>query len=120
MTIQARGARVEEPMKLSAGERKRQLILDAALQTIAEDGVDAVTHRRVGQEAGVSHGVVSYHFPARDDLLYKAFEHHLGTVEAYLEQVGWQPGEPITKNQLVSMLVDGVEEELNEKTSIKV
>ena len=107
-------------MKLSAGEQKRQQILDAVLQTIAKEGVDAVTHRRVGEEAGVSHGVVSYHFPTRDELVYKAFEHHLGTVEDYLEQVDWQPNQTITKKQLVSILTSGIEEELAGKTSTKV
>ncbi|MCP3670502.1 MAG: TetR family transcriptional regulator, partial [Gammaproteobacteria bacterium] len=60
-------------MKLSAGEKTRQLILDSVLAVIAKEGVDAITHRRVGHEAGVSHGVVSYHFPTRDELIYKSF-----------------------------------------------
>lgn len=107
-------------MGISAGERKRQQILDAALQTIAKEGVDAVTHRRVGQEAGVSHGVVSYHFPNRDELIYKAFEHHLGTVDDYQEQKEWQPNEKMTKNRLLSNMTDVVTEELAGKTVTKV
>jgi DNA-binding transcriptional regulator YbjK len=107
-------------MGLSAGERKRQQILDAALQTIAKEGVDAVTHRRVGEEAGVSHGVVSYHFPTRDELLYKAFEHHLGTVEDYLDEMGWDLNEKATKGRLLTMLTTVVAEELSGKTTTKV
>ncbi|MFP6581009.1 MAG: TetR family transcriptional regulator [Candidatus Hydrogenedentota bacterium] len=107
-------------MKLSAGKRKRQQILDAALQTIAKEGVDAVTHRRVGQEAGVSHGVVSYHFPTRDELIFKSFEHHLGTVDDYLEQTGRQPNKKMTKNRLLSNIANVVAEDLAGKTVTKV
>jgi TetR/AcrR family transcriptional regulator, regulator of biofilm formation and stress response len=107
-------------MEISAGEQKRQQILDAVLQTISKEGVDSVTHRRVGQEAGVSHGVVSYHFPTRDELIYKAFEHHLGTVDDYQEQKGWQPNERMTKKRLLSNITDIVAEELAGKTVTKV
>ncbi len=107
-------------MGISAGERKRQQILDAVLQTIAKQGVDAVTHRRVGQEAGASHGVVSYHFPTREELIYKSFEYHLGTVDDYLEQSGWQQNEKMTKNRLLSNITDVVAEELAGKTVTKV
>ncbi len=107
-------------MGISAGERKRQQILDAVLQTIAKEGIDAVTHRRVGEEAGVSHGVVSYHFPTREELIYKSFEYHLGTVDDYLEQSGWQQNEKMTKNRLLSNITDVVAEELAGKTVTKV
>jgi len=107
-------------MRLSAGERTRRQILDAVLQTIAKERVDAVTHRRVGQEAGVSHGVVSYHFPTREELIYKAFEYYLGTVEDYLEQIGWDSNQKMTKHRLLSMLTRVVEEELAEKVTTKV
>jgi DNA-binding transcriptional regulator YbjK len=104
----------------SAGERRQRQILDAVLQTIAKEGVDAVTHRRVGQEGGVSHGVVSYHFPTREELIYKSFEYYLGTVEDYLVQVGWKPGQKMTKRRLLSLLTGVVEEDLAEKVTTKV
>ena len=107
-------------MELSAGERRRRQIFDAVLQTIAKEGVDAVTHRRVGQEAGVSHGVVSYHFPTRDELIYKSFEYYLGTVEDYLDQIGWKPGEKVTKRRLLSILTAVVEEDLANQVTTKV
>lgn len=94
--------------------------MDAVIQTIAKEGVDAVTHRRVGQEAGVSHGVVSYHFPTREELIYKSFEYYLGTVEDYLDVVGWKPGEKMTRRRLLSILTAVVEEDLAGKTTTKV
>ena len=107
-------------MGLSAGDKRRRQILDAVLQTIAKEGVDAVTHRRVGKEAGVSNGVVSYHFPTREELIYKSFEYYLGTVEDYLDQVGWKPGDNMTKGRLLSILTGVVEEDLAGKMTTKV
>ena len=99
-------------MKLSAGERKRHQILDAALKVIAADGVDAVTHRSVGKQAGVSHGVVSYHFPTRDSLIYKSFEHYFGSFEDLQAQAGWSPKEKMSKQRIVDVLTKVVAVEL--------
>jgi len=107
-------------MKLSAGEKTRQQILDSVLAVIAKEGVDAITHRRVGQEAGVSHGVVSYHFPTRDELIYKSFEYYFSDVEDIHAKVGWDPRKKMTKRQLVDMLTAIVSEELTNGPSILV
>jgi len=107
-------------MGLSAGDRKRQQILEAALQTIAKEGVDAVTHRRVGEEAAVSHGVVSYHFATRDELIYKSFEYFLGNVDEYVERIGWKVDNTDSVEKLLSNLALAINEELEEKWSTKV
>ena len=101
-------------MRLSAGEKKRRQILDAALLVIAKEGVDAVTHRRAGLEAGVSHGVVSYHFPTRDGLIQKSFEHYFGTFEDLQAIAGWTPDEKMSKRRIVDILTTVVAEELAE------
>jgi len=99
-------------MKLSAGEKKRRQIFDAVFAVIAADGVDAVTHRSVGKQAGVSHGVVSYHFSTRDSLIFKFFEYYFGSVEDYQNNFGWKPGEKMSKHQLVDFLCAIVAEEM--------
>lgn len=76
-------------MRLSAGEKTRQKILDSVLAVIAKEGVDAITHRRVGHEAGLSHGVVSYHFPTRDELIYESFEYYYSDFEDIQTNAGW-------------------------------
>ncbi|MEN0133537.1 MAG: TetR/AcrR family transcriptional regulator [Rhodococcus sp. (in: high G+C Gram-positive bacteria)] len=53
---------------LPAAERRAQLI-DAALTIAAEQGVDALTTRPLAAAAGVSVGVVHYHFTDKDTLL---------------------------------------------------
>lgn len=52
-------------------------VLEATLHLIARGGVDAVRYRDVSRESGVPLGTVSYHYPARDDLIHAAFAHFL-------------------------------------------
>ena len=42
-------------------------------RVVARSGLDAVTFRAVAAEAGVSHGLASYHFPDRETMIEEAF-----------------------------------------------
>ncbi|MGW2646176.1 TetR/AcrR family transcriptional regulator [Streptomyces sp. NPDC001393] len=53
----------------------RQRIITAVLQIIGEDGVAAVTNRRIAKEAGVSLGSVTYHFETQHELLRESLLH---------------------------------------------
>lgn len=53
----------------------RQNIIRAVLRIIGQDGVAAVTNRRIAQEAGVSLGSVTYHFATQHDLLRESLLH---------------------------------------------
>jgi DNA-binding transcriptional regulator YbjK len=61
------------PSTLPRAELRRREILSAVLRVVAAGGVDAVTHRRVAAEAGVSLGSTTYHFDSRDELILEAF-----------------------------------------------
>ena len=50
-------------------ERTHELMLDAAGSLLARNGPDAVTHLRVGEEAGVARATVYRHWPNRADIL---------------------------------------------------
>lgn len=65
MTEQADGRRAR-------GERTRRALMEATLRVVAEDGVGAVSHRRVCQEAGLPASSAAYHFPSITDLLEAA------------------------------------------------
>ena len=107
-------------MQISAGEKTRRQILEGALAVIDKEGVDAVTHRRVGSEAEQSHGVVSYHFPTRDALIQKAFEFHLGSAENYMSALGWRSDQRLTRAHLSKLLTRLVARELADARSIKI
>jgi DNA-binding transcriptional regulator YbjK len=52
---------------------RRERILQATLETIAEHGIDAVTHRKIATCAGVPLGSMTYYFDGMDSLLEEAF-----------------------------------------------
>ena len=54
------------------GHRRRELLLDAAMEVIASDGAAAVTHRAVAARAGVPSAAPGYHFAGVDDILVAA------------------------------------------------
>lgn len=53
----------------------RTLILEAAVQTLAEDGYGGATTVVIQRVAGVSRGRLLHYFPSRDDLLIAAAQH---------------------------------------------
>ncbi|MCC2307957.1 TetR/AcrR family transcriptional regulator [Cellulomonas chengniuliangii] len=59
------------PRRNDPGRRDR--IIGACLDVIAEDGVDGTSHRRVAAHADVPLGSMTYHFSGRDELLREAF-----------------------------------------------
>lgn len=53
---------------------RRNRVVRAAITVIAEEGIDALTHRRVAAAAGVPLGSTTYHFGSLDDLLAAALD----------------------------------------------
>jgi AcrR family transcriptional regulator len=53
----------------------RERILEAAVRRIAREGIDDVRIARIAMDAGVSAGLLHYHFASRDALLAEALEH---------------------------------------------
>lgn len=53
---------------------RRLQLLDVTIDLIARDGIDAVTHRRVAELAGVPLGSTTYYFSSREDMLVQALE----------------------------------------------
>jgi TetR/AcrR family transcriptional regulator, regulator of biofilm formation and stress response len=50
----------------------RDALCDALVRIVARDGLDGVTFRSVAAEAGVTHGLASYHFGTRDTMIVEA------------------------------------------------
>jgi TetR/AcrR family transcriptional regulator, regulator of biofilm formation and stress response len=75
------------PLEPRDGDPVRRRILLAVLQIVADDGLDAVRHRRVAELAGVSLGSTSYHFASRDDLIEAAFDLYLDGAGALLDEL---------------------------------
>lgn len=57
-----------------AADAMRARLVSAAIGQLAEEGMRGLTHRRVEQRAGVSQGLVKYHFGSLDGLIEAVFE----------------------------------------------
>lgn len=63
---------------------RKDRIIDAALDVIADHGVRGTTHRLIAAAADVPLGSLTYHFATLDDLLIQAFTRHATRMaEAY-------------------------------------
>ena len=58
------------------GERRRQQILDRAIELVAERGVDGASLRSLADEIGVSHTALRHYFDSRDALLIEVYREH--------------------------------------------
>jgi AcrR family transcriptional regulator len=50
----------------------RQALLEAIVRIVTRQGLDGLTFRAVAAEAGVTHGLASYHFPSREAMVAEA------------------------------------------------
>jgi DNA-binding transcriptional regulator YbjK len=61
-------------MTSARGTNRRESLLRAAIEVVAERGVAGVTHRAVTERAGVPLATASYYFSSIDELVYEALE----------------------------------------------
>jgi DNA-binding transcriptional regulator YbjK len=101
-----------------AGERprgtaRREALLDAVIRIVAASGVDAVTHRRVAEEAGLPLASTTYWFESKEAMLTAALELAAERDIARLQSVIRDP--PATNdapNAILALLFDPVADEL--------
>jgi TetR/AcrR family transcriptional regulator, regulator of biofilm formation and stress response len=65
--------------------QRRDRIIDAALDSIAADGVAGTSHRKVALLADVPLGSMTYHFASMDELLMEAFTRFAGRISDAFE-----------------------------------
>ena len=65
---------------------RRQRLIDAALDVVAQHGVVGATHRTIARAADVPLGSTTYHFASIDELLAAAFDQHAEQVARSLEE----------------------------------
>ncbi|MBF4619253.1 TetR family transcriptional regulator [Clavibacter sp. VKM Ac-2873] len=102
MTTTARTPRRADP-------HRRDRIIDACLDVIADAGVDGTTHRRVAAAADVPLGSMTYHFDGMDDLLREAFTRFADRVA---ERMRRRMGSARTHEEAESAVVDVIVRDL--------
>ncbi|GAA1693005.1 TetR/AcrR family transcriptional regulator [Fodinicola feengrottensis] len=65
-------------------EARRAQIVSCAVEVIAEVGYGQTSLARIAQRAGISKGVISYHFAGKDELIQQVAEYVVGNARAYM------------------------------------
>jgi len=73
--------------------KRRDQLVECAIGSIAEVGFARASVAEVARRAGVSKGVVTYHFAAKDDLIQAVIADVLASMEAHLEP-RWRAADP--------------------------
>lgn len=74
-----------EPRQRRSAQSRQQL-LDAATELLGSNGYDATTFVAIGQRAGVSRGLVSYHFASKEACIRETLESVRQTALAHLQE----------------------------------
>ncbi|GAA2206840.1 TetR family transcriptional regulator [Nonomuraea monospora] len=61
-------------------EARRAQIMASTIEVIAEVGFAQASLARIAQHAGISKGVISYHFAGKDELMEQVVEHTYGAI----------------------------------------
>lgn len=93
--------------KRPQGHARRLLLLQTTLRLIAEEGIDAVSHRSVAEAAGVPLGSTTYWFSSRQDMLRQALEHFARLeIETLREHLGAVLGRRLSRKRLADEFTD--------------
>jgi TetR/AcrR family transcriptional regulator, fatty acid metabolism regulator protein len=68
--------------------KRRDQLVDCAIDAIAELGFPGTSVAEVARRAGVSKGVVTYHFAAKDDLIFAVAAHIIDSMAEFLDPAG--------------------------------
>ncbi len=60
-----------------APDDRRRALVEAAIATVAEAGVQAATVRAIAGRAGVTQGLIRHHFASKEALIAAAYAHHM-------------------------------------------
>ncbi|MFH9888560.1 TetR/AcrR family transcriptional regulator [Streptomyces luteogriseus] len=93
-----------------ADPQRRERILAATLDHIADEGVAGVSHRRVAARAGVPLGSMTYHFSGIEELLKEAFTRFADQIVAVFEHHLGRAGTPEQVREAVTDLVHALSE----------
>jgi DNA-binding transcriptional regulator YbjK len=81
------------------GAARREALLDAVLEVVAEVGVEAVTHRRVAETAGLPLASTTYWFKSKEHLLtaalQRAAERDIERLRAFLDEAPAPNDDPL-------------------------
>jgi TetR/AcrR family transcriptional regulator, transcriptional repressor of bet genes len=79
-------------------ERRREALIAAALELVAEGGAQAATVRAIADRAGVTPGLIRHYFQSKEDLTRAAYLHLMDKMIADNARVlDTAPGDPVAR-----------------------
>jgi AcrR family transcriptional regulator len=81
-------------------ERTRALAIDVTVRIVLKEGFAAATGRRIADEAGVTWGVIQYHFGDRDGLLMAVVDRGFGELLHALDSLPPATPEATTRHRV--------------------
>lgn len=87
-TLRKPNADGKQPRRTESKEVRRQQLIEATISSIAKHGIGGTTMSTVTEQAGLSIGIVNFHFKSKQNLfeetlVYLAQEHHDYWLKAY-------------------------------------
>jgi DNA-binding transcriptional regulator YbjK len=92
------------------GAARREALLEAVLQIVAEVGAEAVTHRRVAEQAQLPLASTTYWFDSKEELLTAALELAAERDVARLHELADRLGERDPVQAILATVLDPVDE----------
>ncbi|MGW5636068.1 TetR/AcrR family transcriptional regulator [Streptomyces sp. NPDC003832] len=90
--------------------QRRERILAATLDLVADEGVAGVSHRKIAARAGVPLGSMTYHFSGMDEVLREAFGRFADHIVAVFDSYLTPPQGPEQAREAVTDLVHALSE----------
>ena len=88
---------------------RRDRIIDACLDVIADVGVAGASHRKVAEAAGVPLGSMTYHFSGMDELLREAFGRFATSVsDRFVRRMDAVADAPAARRAVVDLILEDV------------
>lgn len=105
------------PTLSRTSEKTRQAIVDAAVHCLASEGYHRATSNRIAREAGLTWGVIQYHFGDREGIYRAVLDTIIDAYVLELDQLA-QRGEGLPVRERLQLLADTVWPLLNQPAYI--
>ena len=92
---------------IDLAEKKRRLIIGAAIKVIAKNGYQRSRISDIVKEAGIAHGLFYHYFPGKEDLLIGIFNNSWEAMIRYIGRINETIENPYEKIKAVIMYIFG-------------
>jgi AcrR family transcriptional regulator len=92
-------ARISARKGYKKSEASREHVLDAAIAVLAKNGIAGTSIQDIADSAGLSKGVIHYHFESKDDLYERVLARCCEVIETRIRAVFLEPGTPLERIQ---------------------